>query len=137
MLSDEYRYKILKRLETEPEISQRELARELGISLGKMNYCLRALIEKGWVKAKNFRNNRNKQSYMYLLTPGGVEEKARITLHFLKFKMAEYQALKSEVEDLQREAAQIQAERRVSGGAVETSNACHPVPEPPTSRETG
>ena len=74
MLSDEYRYKILKRLENEPETSQRELARELGISLGRVNYCLKALIEKGWVKANNFRNNQHKKAYIYLLTPRGVEE---------------------------------------------------------------
>jgi len=111
MLSDEYRYKILKRLETEPEISQRELAKELGISLGKVNYCLKALIEKGWVKAKNFRNNQNKKAYIYLLTPRGVEEKSRVTVQFLKFKVAEYAALKDEVENLQREAAQIQASK--------------------------
>ena len=111
MLSDEYRYKILKRLETEPEISQRELAKELGISLGKVNYCLKALIEKGWVKANNFRNNQNKKAYIYLLTPRGVEEKSRVTVQFLKFKVAEYEALKSEVENLQREAAQIQASK--------------------------
>ena len=108
MLSDEYRYKILKRLEGEPEISQRELAKELGISLGKVNYCLRALIEKGWVKANNFRNNQNKKAYMYLLTPRGLEEKSRITVEFLKIKIAEFEALKREVEILQREAAQVQ-----------------------------
>ena len=112
MLSDEYRYKILKRLEADPEISQRKLAKELGVSLGKVNYCLQALIEKGWVKANNFRNNQNKIAYMYLLTPRGVEEKSRVTVQFLKFKVAEYAALKSEVENLRREAAQIQASPR-------------------------
>lgn len=109
MLSDEHRYKILKRLESEPETSQRELAKELGISLGKMNYCLKALIEKGWVKTNNFRNNQNKKAYIYFLTPRGVEEKTNTTLQFLKSKVAEYETLKGEVENLQREAAQIQA----------------------------
>lgn len=109
MLSDEYRYKILKRLASEPEISQRELAKDLGISLGKMNYCLKALIERGWVKANNFRNNQNKKAYIYLLTPRGVEEKSRITVQFLKSKIAEYEILKEDLENLQREAAQIQA----------------------------
>ena len=112
MLSDEYRYKILKRLETEPEISQRALAKELGISLGKANYCLKALIEKGWVKANNFRNNQNKKAYIYLLTPRGAEEKSRNTVRYLKSKVAEYEALKGEVENLQREAEQIQAAKR-------------------------
>ena len=112
MLSDEYRYKILKRLEHEPEISQRELAKELGISLGRVNYCLKALIEKGWVKANNFCNKQHKNAYMYLLTPIGVEEKSRVTVEFLKTKIAEYESLKREVENLQREAAQIQAAKR-------------------------
>ena len=115
MLSDEYRYKILKRLETEPEISQRELAKELGISLGKANYCLKALIDKGLVKANNFRNSQNKKGYIYLLTPRGVEEKSQITLQFLKSKMAEYETLRCEVEKLQREAEQIQISKGGSG----------------------
>ena len=111
MLSDEYRYKILKRLESEPEISQRALAKELGISLGRVNYCLKALIDKGWVKAHNFRNNQHKKAYIYLLTPRGVEEKPRISMEFLKTKMAECESLKSEVEILQREAESIQASK--------------------------
>jgi EPS-associated MarR family transcriptional regulator len=104
MLSDEYRYKILKELEANPEISQRDLARELGISLGKTNFCIRALIEKGLIKAKNFRNNQNKKAYFYYLTPKGMEEKASTTLRFLKCKLAEYETLKAELEHLQREA---------------------------------
>jgi EPS-associated MarR family transcriptional regulator len=107
MLTDEYRYKILKQLEANPEISQRELAKGLGISLGKANFCIQALIERGFVKAKNFRNSQNKKAYIYFLTPKGIEEKASITLQFLKFKMAEYQALKTEIELLQQEAQQI------------------------------
>ena len=112
MLSDEYRYKILKRLENDPEISQRILAKELGISLGRVNYCINALIDKGWVKANNFRNNQHKKAYIYLLTPRGVEEKSRITVEFLKTKIAEYEALKQEVEILQQEAAQIKAAKQ-------------------------
>jgi len=106
MLTDEYRYKILKRLETNPEISQRELAQELGISLGKANYCLRALVQKGLLKVNNFRNNQNKAAYLYLLTPRGIEEKAKVTLRFMQYKMDEYETLKQEIELLQREAAQ-------------------------------
>ena len=117
MLSDEYRYKILKRLETEPEISQRELAKELGISLGKVNYCLKALIEKGWVKANNFRNNQNKKAYIYLLTPRGIEEKARITVQFLKIKIVEHEALTKEIKGLREEAVQVQA-RQPSGAST-------------------
>lgn len=106
MLSDEYRYKILKRLEANPETSQRELAGELGISLGRVNYCLQALIEKGLVKAGNFRNSRNKKAYAYLLTPRGLEDKARITVQFLKLKLAEHEALTIEIRKLREEAGQ-------------------------------
>jgi EPS-associated MarR family transcriptional regulator len=105
MLTDEYRYKILKLVSDRPEISQRELAQELGVSLGKVNYCLKALIGKGLVKVSNFRNNNNKLAYMYLLTPSGIEEKSAITLSFLKWKMQEYEALQAEIEELRSEAA--------------------------------
>src|SRR5690554_3822934 len=103
MLSEEARYKILKRLEANPDISQRELAEELGVSLGKVNYCLKALIEKGQIKAKNFRNSANKKRYLYKLTPAGIESKARLTARFLKRKMVEYEALKLEIEQMQNE----------------------------------
>lgn len=102
-MEDETHYKILKTLEVSPGISQRELAVTLGVSLGKTNYCLRALIEKGWVKMANFRQNPNKAAYAYLLTPRGIEGKARITLQFLKHKMAEFEALKVEIAHLQAE----------------------------------
>ena len=104
MLSDEYRYRILKHLEADPRISQRDLAKVLGISLGRANYCLQALIERGLVKANNFRNAKNRRGYAYYLTPKGMEEKARITLAFLKLKMAEYETLKTEIESLKKEA---------------------------------
>ena len=105
MLTDEYRYKILKLVEHNPAISQRELAMQLGISLGKVNFCLKALIERGLLKATNFRNNKNKLAYMYLLTPSGIEEKASITMRFLKHKLKEYETLQVEIEELRREAA--------------------------------
>ena len=105
MLTDEYRYKILKLVSDRPEISQRELAQQLGISLGRVNYCVKALIEKGLVKATNFRNNNNKLAYMYLLTPSGIEEKASITVSFLKWKIQEYEVIQAEIEELRREAA--------------------------------
>jgi EPS-associated MarR family transcriptional regulator len=108
MLTDEYRYKILKLVAEKPEISQRELAQQLDISLGKVNYCLKALIERGLLKASNFRNSKNKLGYMYLLTPHGIEEKAAITMRFLKFKMQEYQSLQTEIEELRREAASLE-----------------------------
>lgn len=103
MLTDEYRYKILKLVEAKPEISQRELAAELGISLGKANFCLKALIEVGLLKATNFRNSKNKLAYMYLLTPTGIEEKTKITLRFLKNKIQEYESLKLEIDILNQE----------------------------------
>lgn len=104
MLTDEYRYKILKLVEAKPDISQRELAEALGISLGKVNFCLKALVQVGLVKASNFRNNKNKMAYMYLLTPKGIEEKAAITMRFLKSKTEEFKALEAEIEELRREA---------------------------------
>ncbi len=107
MLTDEYRYKILKALEKNPEISQRDLARELGVSLGRANYCLKALIEIGLLKVSNFRNSKNKLAYMYLLTPSGVKEKSAITERFLKSKLQEYEALQAEIETLRAEAKNI------------------------------
>ena len=101
MLTDEYRYKILKMVEANPALSQRALARDLGISLGKANFCVKGLIEVGLIKVSNFRNSQNKLSYMYLLTPSGVEAKASITLRFLQMKMQEFDALKAEIEALQ------------------------------------
>src|SRR5690606_16869874 len=103
MLTDEYRYKVLKLLAENPHLSQRELARELGISLGKVNYCVQALIEKGMVKASNFKNSQNKPAYAYLLTPKGLEDKAKVTARFLNRKLAEYEALQAEIELLRKE----------------------------------
>jgi EPS-associated MarR family transcriptional regulator len=113
MLNDEFRYRILKRLEREPKISQRELAKEMGISLGRVNYCLKALTEKGFVKVKNFRNNKNKNAYIYLLTPRGLEEKARVTVAFLKYKLSEYDELKNEIDILMREAEQPRQDEKL------------------------
>ncbi len=103
MLDDETHYKILNLLQKDPHISQRALAVELGVSLGKTNYCLKALIGRGLVKARNFRNSKNKAGYAYFLTPGGIEEKARITIRFLRRKMTEYEALEHEIAALRRE----------------------------------
>ncbi len=104
MLTDEYRYKILKIVESNPAVSQRQLARELGISLGKTNYCLKALVEKGLLKASNFRNSKNKLAYAYKLTPKGIEEKASVTMRFLKKKMQEYEKLQQEIDELRKES---------------------------------
>ena len=102
-LHQEIHLKVLRRLENDPEITQRALAKELGISLGKANYCLKALIDKGLVKAGNFKNSNNKSAYIYLLTPKGIEEKSRITLHFLQRKIDEYEKLRTEIDELKQE----------------------------------
>ena len=107
MLTDEYRYKVLKLLAENPHLSQRELARELGISLGKVNYCLQALIEKGMVKVGNFKNSQNKYAYAYLLTPKGIEDRAKVTARFLNRKLAEYETLQAEIENLRREVLAV------------------------------
>ena len=102
-LQDEITYKLLKSIDEDPSQSQRDLSRSLGVSLGKLNYCLRALTDKGWVKAKNFGKSSNKADYLYLLTPSGAEEKTRVTVRFLKRKMDEYEQLRKEIAELQNE----------------------------------
>jgi len=106
MFDDTTSYGLLKTLEGNPSLSQRDLAKRLGISLGKVNFCMNALIEKGCLKVNNFRNSDNKLAYTYLLTPRGVEERARITMSFLKHKIYEYERLRMEIEELKQEAAQ-------------------------------
>lgn len=93
-------------IEVKPNITQRELARELSVSLGRANFCLKALIEKGLLKATNFKNSQKKLAYMYLLTPHGVEEKSNITIRFLKAKIQEYTQLKNEINMLIQESQQ-------------------------------
>ncbi|HSP16255.1 MAG TPA: MarR family EPS-associated transcriptional regulator [Thermoanaerobaculia bacterium] len=105
-VNDEIRYRLLRYVEEHPHASQRELARELGVSVGKLNYCLRALIEKGWVKMRNFRKSANKLAYAYFLTPKGIEEKVSVTSAFLQRKIAEYEALSGEIERLSKELAE-------------------------------
>jgi len=117
MLTDEYRYKLLQLLEENPRASQRELANTLGISLGKVNYCLGALMERGLIKARNFTNNQNKRAYMYYLTPRGLREKARVTVRFFRQKMIEYEALRREIEALRRDAARERSRLRHPAGA--------------------
>jgi EPS-associated MarR family transcriptional regulator len=104
MLSEEMRFQVMRLLEANPELSQRDVARALGISLGKANYCVQALVRKGWIKATNFKNSHHKAAYMYLLTPRGLEEKARLTLQFLGIKMREYEKLRVEIDQMRREA---------------------------------
>lgn len=96
---------VMKLLEENPDITQRELAKALGISLGGVNYCLQALVEKGWIKIQNFSNNKHKMGYVYLLTPTGIAERAALTTRFLRRKMREYEALQEEIAMLQKDAA--------------------------------
>ncbi|MEX1214246.1 MarR family EPS-associated transcriptional regulator [Saccharospirillum sp.] len=105
MLSDELRYQLLRTLERNPEMTQRQMARELGLSLGKVNYCLKALLDKGWIKAGNFKKNPNKIGYAYILTPGGIEEKANATVRFLKRKLEEHEKVQREIEQLRSEVS--------------------------------
>lgn len=98
---------ILKSLERDSRSTQRQLSSNLGVSLGKVNYCIKSLIEKGFIKVNNFRNNKNKIQYSYLLTPKGIEEKAKLTLEFIKIKTQEYDVLKQEIESLRQEAKNI------------------------------
>jgi len=106
MLDETTHYGLLKVLENNPDLSQRDLAKRMGISLGKINFCLNALVAKGSLKINNFRNSDNKLSYAYLLTPRGIEEKARMTVDFLQYKVQEYERLRAEIAELQRDAEQ-------------------------------
>lgn len=104
-IQEEARFKILRLLHENPELTQRELGEQVGISLGAVNYCLRALIERGLVKAGNFSRNPNKLGYAYVLTPAGIAEKTLLTGRFLSRKLAEYDALRVEIDALSREAS--------------------------------
>ena len=100
---EEIQLKVLRRLQQTPEVSQRVLAKELGISLGSINFCFQALVEKGWVKMQNFSQSPTKLRYAYLLTPTGVAQKSKLTAEFMKRKVAEYEALELEIEKLKSE----------------------------------
>ena len=99
-MDDAIRYRLLKLLHEQPRLTQRELAKAMGVSLGRVNFCLRALIEVGAVKANNFKNSANKSGYLYLLTTRGLEEKVRVTRRFLNRKLAEYDAIQREIAEL-------------------------------------
>ncbi len=96
-------FRVMRILQDNPDLTQRELAEKLGISVGGLNYCLKALMEKGLVKMKNFANSKNKFGYVYVLTPTGMAEKTAITQRFLQRKMDEYEVLKAEIEALRSE----------------------------------
>lgn len=105
-LQEDAQFRVLRLLQENPDITQRELADHLGISLGGTNYCLRALIEKGLVKIQNFQSSANKLGYAYLLTPRGIAAKAALAARFLKRKTQEYELLRQEIEILKREASE-------------------------------
>ena len=102
---------LLRKLESNPKYTQRELSQEMGVSLGKVNYCISKLTDKGLVKLTNFKQNTNKMGYAYLLTPKGIEEKARLTISFLKSKVIEYELLKKEINELKLESEKLNNER--------------------------
>lgn len=104
------RFRMMRLLEERPDISQRELAQELGVSLGAAHYCLNALVEKGLVKIRNFTKSDHKQRYAYLLTPAGMAEKSALTGRFLQRKWAEYHALKEELEAVEAEIGMLDGE---------------------------
>ena len=112
MNSQDIRLDLLRKLESNPQYTQRELSREVGVSLGKVNYCMKKLTEKGLIKLSNFTHNPNKMGYAYLLTPSGIEEKSRLTFSFLKRKLIEYEVLKREINALQLESKEMANEKR-------------------------
>ena len=112
MNNQDIRLDLLRKLESNPQFTQRELAREMGVSLGKVNYCMKKLTEKGLLKLSNFSRNPNKMGYAYLLTPSGIEEKSRLTFSFLKRKIVEYEVLKKEINALKLESEEMANKRR-------------------------
>ena len=105
-LQEDTHFRVMRLLQNNPDLTQRELAERLGLSLGGLNYCLRALMEKGLVKMQNFADSKNKFGYVYVLTPSGIAERTRLTQRFLQRKLSEFEALRAEIESLQREAHQ-------------------------------
>ena len=112
MNQKDIRLDLLRKIELNPEYTQRELSKEMDVSLGKVNYCIKKLTEKGWIKLTNFTHNPNKVGYAYLLTPKGIEQKSRLTFEFLKIKMEEYEMLKNEIIILQQDSEKLKSEQK-------------------------
>ncbi len=112
MNQKDIRLDLLRKLESNPKYTQRELSKEMGVSLGKVNYCIKKLTEKGWIKLTNFKQNPNKVGYVYILTPRGIEEKTKLTFSFLKRKVIEYEILKKEINALKLESEEMTNEKR-------------------------
>ena len=102
-LQEDTYFRVMRILQENPDFTQRELAEKLGVSVGGLNYCLNALMDKGWVKMQNFQNSKNKFKYVYLLTPQGIAEKVALTSRFLERKIQEYETLKIEIESLHQD----------------------------------
>ena len=104
-MNSELSIKIIRELEKAPKQSQRALSKQCGVSLGSIHYCIKALVKKGYVKAKNFKNVHNKLAYAYILTPSGINIKKELTIEFLRRKQAEYEVLQQEIKDLKEDLA--------------------------------
>ncbi len=107
-VQQEARFKVLQAIHADPSLSQRELSKQLGISLGKTNYCVQALLEHGWIKTKNFKNNENRIGFRYLLTPKGIEQKFQLAIIFLQEKQQEFEVLSREIQQLRQETSDKQ-----------------------------
>ena len=112
MNKNQVHFDLLRKFEANPKYTQRELSKEMGVSLGKVNYCINKLVEKGWVKLTNFNRNPNKVGYIYLLTPKGIEEKTRLTFAFLKIKLTEYEMLKEEINSLKLDTEKLKSSQK-------------------------
>ena len=113
MNNKDIRLDLLRKLEENPNYTQRELSKEMGVSLGKVNYCMKKLIEKGLVKLSNFSHNADKVSYIYLLTPKGIENKTKLTIEFLKIKIKEYEILQEEIDILKKDVNQLKESKKI------------------------
>ena len=113
MNKDDIHLELLRILESNPEYTQRDLAKAVGASLGKVNYCMKKLTEKGWIKLMNFSRSPNKAGYAYLLTPKGIEEKGKLTFAFLKIKMKEYEVLKNEINILKYDTEKLNSKKHL------------------------
>ena len=125
-LQEDTYFRVLRILQDRPDVTQREIAQLLGVSTSGLNYCLNALIDKGWVKVQNFSESKNKFGYVYLLTPSGIAEKAALTGRFLQRKLLEYEAMRAEIESLRGEGGDVNAGSELSAG-TEVSRVNHIV----------
>ena len=125
-LQEDTYFRVLRILQDRPDVTQREIAQLLGVSTSGLNYCLNALIDKGWVKVHNFSESKNKFGYVYLLTPSGISEKAALTGRFLQRKLLEYEAMRAEIESLRGEGGYVNAGSELPPG-TEVSRVNHIV----------